>query len=234
MKNTLFYSRMLPLSSSSLISLINIDNSQLIISDVFHIIQNWHRYEPMSSMSICSIFHLRLENIPYIVDLEKLAMSRIFLGINGKITTKEPLCTRNLEFGGGKAQGYYGQIGLILTGGRSNTLWGRLGFENWLFTTLLGIVAIFQQVIMALLGPCMSRQYWNAGVQLLFSSRQMSAPKVAVFLLTKWEKSLEMVGPQRRILIFTTLLPSLVAGYCHWEPSVFHRTGIKLILYDNF
>ena len=43
-----------------------------------------------------------------------------------------------------------------------------------------------------------------------------------------------MVGPQRRILIFTTLLPSLVAGSCHWEPSVFHKTGIKLILYNYF
>ena len=45
-------------------------------------------------------------------------------------------------------------------GGRSNTLWGRLGFENWLFkaslkigwTSCLGILAIFQQVIMTLLG----------------------------------------------------------------------------------
>ena len=53
--------------------------------------------------------------------------------------TKQTLFTKNLEAGWGRAQRYYGQFGLILTGGRSNTLWGRLGFENWLFTARLKI-----------------------------------------------------------------------------------------------
>ena len=36
----------------------------------------------------------------------------------------------------------------------------------------------------------MSRHFWNAGVQLLNSSRQMSAHKIADILLAKWEERL--------------------------------------------
>ena len=142
------------------------------------------------------------------------------------------LSPRNLQVGWGRAQRYYGKISLILMGDRSLTLWGRLGFENWLFkaskigwTSCLGIVAIFQQVIMTLLGAVYVTPFLECGSSVAL---QLETNE------TKWEKSLEMVGPQRWILIFTTLLPSLVAGYCHWEPSVFHKAKINLILCNYF
>ena len=125
----------------------------------------------MSSMSIWSIFHLRLENIPYIVALEKLAISRFISRYKWGNYTKPILSPRNLQVGWGRAQRYNGKISLILTGGRSNTLWGRLGFENWLFkaslkigwTSCLGIVAIFQQVIMTLLGALYVTPFLECG-----------------------------------------------------------------------
>ena len=166
MSSTLFYSCTLPLSFSSLIRLINIDSSQLIISNVFHIIQNWP-----------NVFHVYLFHISFKAWKYTLYCRSWEIGNEPDISwyklenyTKQTLFTKNLEAGWGRAQRYYGQFGLIPMGGRSNTLWGRLGFENWLFTaslkigwtTCLGIIAIFQQVIIAWLGPCNTRLVCHA------------------------------------------------------------------------
>ena len=99
--------------------------------------------------------------------------------------------------------------------------------ENWLFNTRLGIVAIFQQVIMASLGALYVTPFLECGSSVALELETNERSQNCCFFAHQVRKNLEMVGPQRRILIFTTLLPSLVAGYCHWEPSVFHRTGIK-------
>ena len=132
----LFYSCTLPLSSSPLISLINIDNSQLIISNVFHIIQNWHRYEP-------NVFHLRLENIPYIVALEKLAISRFISWYKwGTYTNYPPGIYKLVELGHrgikGKLAWFSRGIGQINYGadldskiGCSRPAWKLAGLRAW-------------------------------------------------------------------------------------------------------